>query len=61
MLMYDRQFAVAGILVFTGKESLLLVNIYNPYVKIKLLEAIRRKGNHFVYKVWNENGICFYL
>lgn len=40
---------------------LLAVKINNQNVKLLEPALIRAKGNHCVYKLWEENRMCFYM
>ena len=46
---------------FHWEVKIVIVKIYNQYVKIELLVTIRTKGNNFVYNICEENGIYFYM
>ena len=41
--------------------KIVIIKIYHQYVKIELLVTIRTKENNFVYNIWEENGIYFYM
>ena len=46
---------------FHWEVNIVIVKIYNQYVKIELLVTVRTKENNFVYNIWEENGIYFYM
>ena len=61
MIKYGRQFTIACFLVFTGKQRLQIVKIYNSYVKIKLLATIRVKEKNSVWKVVRKIEYIFWI
>ena len=46
---------------FHWEVKIVIVKTYNQYVKIELLVTVRTKENKFVYNIWEETGIYFYM